>query len=146
MSQFSQLLSLTAKARQQTQLRAGFWMHILHRIPLPWLSLRGSYFPFRHQHLNIWVTAELRAGSDTILRERMFLYYFQPSQNRELQNPLHKGCFLPLHYFETMGEILTYRLYHWGRDRDDQKGGGRNHEEHSQVLFFLFTLLCVYLF
>jgi len=75
----------------------------------------------------------------------MFLCYFQPSQNRELQNPLHKGCFLPLRYSERMGEILTYRLYHWGRDRDPQKGGGRNHEEHSQALFFLFTFpLCLF--
>lgn len=45
----------------------------------------------------------------------MFLCYFQPSQNRELQKALYKGCFLPPRYFEKMGEILSYlpipRLY-----------------------------------
>lgn len=38
----------------------------------------------------------------------MFLCYFQPSQNRDLQKAPHKGRFLPPHHFEKLGEILAY--------------------------------------
>lgn len=38
----------------------------------------------------------------------MFLCYFQPSQNRDLQKAPHKGRFLPPHHSEKLGEILAY--------------------------------------
>lgn len=72
----------------------------------------------------------------------MFLCYFQPSQNRELQKPLYKGSFLPLLYFEKMGEILSYLpipgLYKTETIKKEGEGGD---EKHSQVVFGFFVCL-----
>ena len=73
----------------------------------------------------------------------MFLCYFQPSQNRELQKPRYKGCFLPLRYFEKMGEILSSLpapgLYK--TETIKQEGEGDD-ERHGQVVFLGFLFVC----
>lgn len=90
-------------SKLKTQTSAGF----PGPVP-PGISCPASHFPSQHQPPNIWVVVELGAGSATVQGERMFLCYFQSSQNRDLQKAPHKSCFLPPHHSEKLGEILPY--------------------------------------